>query len=78
MARTDLSIFEAKYLAHIGNDQLHSRVTIGCKSAEEAAKAARAYAKFGEVITVIGPRKGVTKWEAVGTGPLATVWPLAK
>jgi hypothetical protein len=69
------AIFEAKYLAHIGNDAIAAAVTVGCKSAKEAAQAARRYAEFGEVITVIGPRKGVTKWKAVGTGELATVWP---
>lgn len=68
------AIFDAKYLAHIGNDQIAATVTVGCKSAKEAAQASRRYAKFGEIITVIGPRKGVTKWEAVGTGELATVW----
>lgn len=62
---------QSKYTAHIGNDMIDRRVTLGCSNAESAARAARAYAKFGETITVVGPRGGRSEWEAVGNG---NVW----
>ena len=64
----------AKFSASVGNDPISSAALLGCKTAEQAAKAARHYAEFGETITVIGPNGGRTEWQAVGTGPLATVW----
>lgn len=53
-----------KYKANIGNDPIASNIFRGCESAESAALAARTYAEFGEIITVVGPRGDVTYWEA--------------
>jgi hypothetical protein len=59
---------KAKFTAMIGNDPVNSSVTLGCQTAETAARACHYLAKMGEIITVIGPRGGVTKWEVVGNG----------
>lgn len=72
--RQEAPMLTSKFTAHIGNDPIDSRVFLGCATAEAAAKAARNYAEFGETITVVGPKGGRTEWQAVGTGPLATVW----
>lgn len=63
-----------QYTAHVGNDPINSSVTKYAKSAEAAAKAARSYAEFEEIITVIGPKGGKTYWKAVGAGVMADVW----
>jgi hypothetical protein len=63
-----------KYTAHIGNDPIDHRVTRFALTAEDAAKAARKHAEFGEIITVIGLKGGQTQWKAVGTGVMASVW----
>ena len=63
----------AKFSALIADDPVAGRVVAGCATAEQAARAARVQADAGEIITIIGPRGGESRWEAVGSGATSSV-----
>jgi hypothetical protein len=63
-----------RYSASISGDPIDSSVTRHCFSAIATARAARSYAELGEIITIVGPRGGVTYWEAVGSKASQLVW----
>lgn len=60
-----------------GKDPISTRITMGAKTAEQAAKAARRECDFGEVIEVFDKAKDrKTYWKAVGSKGFENVWRL--
>jgi hypothetical protein len=54
------------YSVSIEGDPMRSSIGRCASSAKWAAFEAAPHAKVGEVITVVGPRGGVTKWRRAG------------
>ena len=55
-----------QFSASINNDPLHWTCIAGCNTARQVAEAASVQGAEGEVILVVGPRGGQTKWRIVG------------